>query len=123
MENLQTVLAFNFTNGSSISFEFELNNENIDSVVSSIQRNFEKRIALIESKAKKYFKRSAVLSHRKLSMSIKINQKYVNTLFSGIDTSNSLLKDTEALKDLLETILAESIEKVEMPEIVEFSVN
>ena len=123
MENLQTVLAFNFTNGSSISFEFELNNENIDSVVSSIQRNFEKRIALIESKAKKYFKRSAVLSHRKLSMSIKINQKYVNTLFSGIDTSNSLLKDTEALKDLLETILAESIEKIEMPEMVEFSVN
>ena len=100
-----------------------MNNDNLDSIVSSIQRNFEKRIALIESKAKKYFKRSYVLSHRKLSMSIKINEKYVNTLFSGIDTSNSLLKDSEALKDLLETILAESIEKVEMPEIVEFSVN
>jgi len=123
MKNLQTVLAFNFTNGSTIIFEFGLNNDNLDSIVSSIQRNFEKRIALIESKAKKYFKRSSVLSHRKLSMSIKINEKYVNTLFSGIDTSNSLLKDSEALKDLLETILAESIEKVEMPEIVEFSVN
>jgi hypothetical protein len=73
-------------------------------------KNFEKKLTLLESKASKYFKRGNVLSHRKFSMDIFIEDKFVKTVFSGIETSNGLLKDSSALYELLQIMLFDALE-------------
>jgi hypothetical protein len=116
---MKTQVNFNFKSGDGIKFQFELTEENVNGVASSMVRNFEKKIFLLQSKAAAYFKKSNVLSHRKFSMDIFIEDKYVKTVFSGIETSNGLLKDSAALEELLQIMLFEAMDEVKTPEIVE----
>ena len=112
---------FQFKSGHAINFSFELNEENVKDVSASMVRNFEKKIFLLQSKAAKYFKKSNVLSHRKFEMSLYMQGKYVKTCYSGIETSNGLLKDSLALEELLVIMLFDGIDTAILPEIAELS--
>ena len=116
---MKTQLVFNFKSGDAVKFSFDLNEENLDSVASSMVRNFEKKLYLLQSKAAKYFKKSTVLSHRKFSMDIFIENKYVKTVYSGIETGNGLLKDSSALQELLQIMLFEAVDNYELAEVAE----
>jgi hypothetical protein len=116
---MKTQVNFNFKSGDAIKFSFDLTQLNIDEITESMVKNFEKKILILQSRASKYFRKSTVLSHRKFSMDIFIEDKHVKTVFSGIETSNGLLKDSEALQDLLQTILFDAIDLKNNPEIIE----
>lgn len=116
---MKTQLVFNFKSGDAIKFSFDLNENNLSEVSSSMVRNFEKKLLLLQSKAAKYFKKSTVLSHRRFSMDIFIENTHVKTVFSGIETSNGLLKDSSALQELLQIMLFEAADNYELPEIAE----
>lgn len=118
---MKTQLVVNFKSGDSIKFSFDLKEDNLADVSGSIVRNFEKKIFLLQSKAAKYFRKSTVLSHRKFSMDIFIEDRYVKTVYSGIETSNGLLKDSTALQELLQIMLFEAVDnyvEAELAEIV-----
>jgi hypothetical protein len=116
---MTTQLNFNFKNGESIKFSFDLNEENLSEVSSSMVRNFEKKLFLLQAKASKYFKKSSVLSHRKFSMDIFIENKHVKTVYSGIETGNGLLKDSSALQELLQIMLFEAVDNYAEAELAE----
>ena len=116
---MKTFLVVNFKSGDAIKFSFDLNEGNLSEVTSSVVRNFEKKLYLLQSKAAKYFRKSTVLSHRKFSMDIFIEDKYVKTVYSGIETSNGLLKDSTALQELLQIMLFEAVDNYELPESAE----
>jgi hypothetical protein len=107
---MKTQMNFTFKSGDAIKFSFELTELNITEISTSMIKNFEKKLTLLESKASKYFKRGNVLSHRKFSMDIFIEDKFVKTVFSGIETSNGLLKDSSALYELLQIMLFDALE-------------
>jgi hypothetical protein len=116
---MKTQLVVNFKSGDAIKFSFDLIEENLSEISSSMVRNFEKKLFLLQSKASKYFKKSSVLSHRKFSMDIFIENKHVKTVYSGIETSNGLLKDSSALQELLQIMLFEAVDNYEMAELAE----
>ncbi len=118
---MKTQVNFNFKSGDGVKFSFDLTEDNLADVSSSMVRNFEKKIFLLQSKAAKYFRKSTVLSHRKFSMDIFIENTHVKTVFSGIETSNGLLKDSSALQELLQIMLFEAVDNyvdAELAEIV-----
>ena len=112
---MKAQLNFNFKSGDAIKFAFDLNNSNVTEVSNEMIANFEKKILLLQSKASKYFKKSSILSHRKFSMDIFIENTHIKTVFSGIETSNGLLKDSPALEELLQVVLFDAMDKVELP--------
>lgn len=116
---MKTQVNFNFKSGDGVKFSFDLTEDNLSEVASSMVRNFEKKIFLLQSKAAKYFRKSTVLSHRKFSMDIFIENTHVKTVFSGIETSNGLLKDSSALQELLQIMLFEAVDNYELPELAE----
>lgn len=116
---MKTQVNFNFKSGDGVKFSFDLTEDNLSEVSSSMVRNFEKKIFLLQSKAAKYFRKSTVLSHRKFSMDIFIENTHVKTVFSGIETSNGLLKDSSALQELLQIMLFEAVDNYELAELAE----
>ncbi|MBK9936777.1 MAG: hypothetical protein IPP05_22335 [Cytophagaceae bacterium] len=116
---MKTLLIVNFKSGDGIKFSFDLTENNLSEITSSVVRNFEKKILLLQSKAAKYFRKSTVLSHRKFSMDIFIENKYVKTVYSGIETSNGLLKDSTALQELLQIMLFEAVDNYADAELAE----
>lgn len=115
---MTTQINFNFTDKTALKFKFDLTDENVDQIAAAITRDFEKRGYLLQTKAAKYFKRSAVLSHRKFSMDIFLNNKYVKTIYTGLETSNKLIQDTAALQELL-TVLCFEVIDLQLDELIE----
>ncbi len=108
---MKVQIDFNFKSGDSIKFSFDLNELNKTEIAVEMAKNFEKKVALLNCKASKYFKKSSVLSHRRFEMSIYLENVHVRTVFAGIGTGNAVLKDNEALIDLLSILLGDITEK------------
>jgi hypothetical protein len=112
---MKTQINFTFKSGDALKFSFDLTNENLSEIVAEMNTNFERKTAILNSKASKYFKKSSVLSHRRFAMDIYVDGKHVKAIYSGIDTGNGMLKDSEALTDLLQKMLSNTVELVSKP--------
>jgi hypothetical protein len=113
---MKNSIVFDFTDGTKLSIQFELTNENVGIVANAIGEEFQKRVQLLNSQAAKYLKKSNVLPCRKVKIAFLTNGTVVRTSLSNVEVSNGLLKDFSALTEVLELMFLQVVE-AEKPEI------